>query len=137
VRWIRVVVGVVVAVTATGLAGCGDDQPADGDPVAFCERLDRLTTNDPFLAFGDVATAADIEAAFSALVARADELVEVAPPEPRGAALDFAEAAAALDSLMAGAAYDSAALDARAYRDEQLAYAAASDRLLRYFESSC
>jgi hypothetical protein len=133
VRWIRVVLGVVVL----GLAGCGDDGPGAGDQTAFCARLDRLTSNDPFLAFGDTATAADIEQAFAALVARADELVEVAPPEPRGAALDFAEAAAALDELLAEAGYDGTAVNPSSYRDEQLAYAAASDRLLRYLDTSC
>jgi hypothetical protein len=133
VRWIRVVVGVVVL----GLAGCGDDGPGEGDQAAFCARLDRLTGNDPFLAFGDTATAAEIEQAFAALVARADELVDVAPPEPRGAALDFAEAAAALDELLAQSGYDGTAVQPAAYRDEQLAYAAASDRLLRYLDTSC
>ena len=132
-RWITVVVAVLIV----SLTGCGDDGPADGDQALFCERLDRLTANDPFLAFGDIATAADIEAAFSALVERAEEMVEVAPPEPCEAARDIAEAAAALDALLAAVEYDGAAADARAYRDEQLAYAAASDRLLRYLESEC
>jgi hypothetical protein len=120
------------------VTGCGDDGgPSDGDPAAFCARLDRLTNNDPFRAFGDRATTAEIEQAFTALVARASEIVDVAPPEARGAAGDYADAARELDDLMAGAAYDGNAIDARAYRDQQVAYAAAAARLERHLESEC
>lgn len=119
-----------------GLAACGRGGDA-ADPQAFCDRLDRLTTNDPFLAFGDTATAAEIEEAFAALVARADELVDVAPPEARAAAGDYADATRALDELMAAGSYDGTAVDDRAYRAEQLAYADAADRLLRYLDTEC
>lgn len=118
------------------LAGCGGDG-GTVDAAAFCDRLDRLTQNDPFLAFGDTATPAEIEQAFGALVERAGELLEAAPDEARGAARDYAEAASALDSLMAGAGYDGALVDARAYRAEQLTYSEAADRLLRYLDAQC
>jgi len=119
------------------LGACGGNDDDDGDAAAFCDRLDRLTENDPFLAFGDTATADEIEQAFGALVDRAQELVDVAPPEARAAARDYAESAGAVDALMAGAGYDGTAVDARAYRTQQLAYADASRLLLRYLESEC
>ena len=128
---------VLVLASATALAGCGGGSASDGDQARFCERLDRLTRNDPFLAFGDTASPEDIEVAFAALIARADALVEVAPAAARPAARDYAAAAKALDSLLAGAAYRGAQVDAAAYRDEQLAYAEASQRLERYLDSEC
>ena len=117
-------------------AACGDGG-ASADPEVFCDRLDRLTRNDPFLAFGATATPAEIEEGFEALVARAEELVEVAPEDVRPAAQTYRDAAVAMDELMADAGYDGARLDARAYRDEEVAYTEAADRLLRYLESEC
>ena len=38
---------------------------------------------------------------------------------------------------MAGAGYVGSQVDARAYRDEQLAYSDAADRLLRYLDTEC
>lgn len=127
----------VVLAVALASAGCGGDGGDGSDPAAFCERLDRLTRNDPFLAFGDTATAAEIEQAFTALADRADELVDVAPPEARGAALDLADAVDEMASLMNAAGFDGTAVDARAYRDAQVSYAGASDRLLRYLDAEC
>jgi hypothetical protein len=129
----------VLLVGAAALAaGCGDDEPSDGErAAAFCERLDRLTTNDPFAAFGDRATAGEVQAAFEALVARADGLLDTAPDEARAAARDYADAAHGLDSLLAGAAYDGAAVDVREYRDEQLRYVEAATRLERHLTSEC
>ena len=118
------------------LSACGDDGPS-ADPEAFCRRLDRLTTNDPFLAFGATASPAEIEQGFEALVLRADELVDVAPEEVRPAAQAYRDAAAAMDELMAAAGYDGARLDVRAYRDEEEAYTEAADRLLRHLEAEC
>ena len=120
------------------LGACGaDDGRDEGDAATFCARLDRLTENDPFLAFGDTATADEVAQAFEALVDRAAELTAVAPPEARVAARDYAESAGALDALLAGAGYDGTAVDSRAYRDEQLAYAEASRLLVRYLDSEC
>lgn len=127
---------VALAVGIVALGGCGSGSDA-GDPVAFCERLERLTRNDPFLAFGDTASAADIEAAFEALVARARELRETAPPDVRPAARDYEEATVALDSLLAGAAFDPTQVDPRTYRNEQLAYVEAAQRLERYLTAEC
>jgi hypothetical protein len=118
------------------LAGCRDDGP-EPDRAAFCERLGRLTENDPFLAFGDTATAAEIEEGFEALVARADELATVAPDEVRPAAEAYATSARAMDELMDDAGYVGGRVDARAYRYEQEAYTEAADRLLRYLEVEC
>jgi hypothetical protein len=118
------------------LAACGSGSD-DGDQARYCERLDRLTGNDPFLAFGDTATAAEIEEAFGALVDRAEALVDVAPPDVRAATRDYADAAAALDGLLADAGYDGADVDATAYRKEQTAYVEAAQRLERYLESEC
>jgi hypothetical protein len=114
--------------------GCGDD---DGphDATAFCAHLERLSENDPFAAFGDRATDAEIEQAFHALVARADELAALAPDEERPTARDYAEAAKGLDELMAAAGYDGSRLDTRAYRDEQVRYADAAARLERYLQT--
>jgi hypothetical protein len=120
--------------TAAACGGRGDD---GGDPAAFCDRLDRLTRNDPFLAFGDTATPAEIEQAFAALVDRADELVDVAPPEARGAARDLAEATDEMESLMDAAGFEGGDLDARAYREAQVTYTEASDRLLRFLDTEC
>lgn len=125
-----------ILVVAVILSACGDDGPTP-DPAAFCERLDRLTENDPFLAFGDTATTAEIELAFEALVARADELVDTAPDDARGAARDYADAARGLDGLLEDAGYDGSLVDSRAYRAEQLAYSEAANRLLRYLDTEC
>ncbi len=116
--------------------GCGDDG-SSADKDAFCERLDRLTGNDPFLAFGATASAEEIEQGFEALVARAEELADVAPEDVRPAAEQYREAAAAMDELMDAAGYDGARLDPSAYRNEEVAYTEASDRLLRYLETEC
>lgn len=136
-RRLAVLVGATVFTGAAVLGACGDGGDAAGDPALFCERLDRLTRNDPFLAFGERADAGDIEVAFGALADRADELVDAAPPEARGAARDYADAVDALDSLLASAAYSPTELDARAYRNEQVAYAEAAQRLERYLEAEC
>jgi hypothetical protein len=126
--------GILVAMLL--LVACGGDGD-EADPALFCQRLDRLTENDPFSAFGDSATSAEIEEGFRALVARADELVDVAPEDARAAARAFAESAASMQDVLDEAGFDPSALDARAYRDAQLTYAEASDRLLRYLESEC
>ena len=128
-RWVAVAVLLV-------LSACGDDG-ASADPEAFCRRLDRHTTNDPFLAFGATASAEEVEQGFEALVLRADELVDVAPDEVRPAAQAYRDAAAAMDELMAAAGYEPTRLDARAYRDEEEAYTEAADRLIRHLESEC
>lgn len=126
-----------LSLAAAVLTGCGDDGPGDGDAALFCQRLDRLATNDPFAAFGDTASARDIETAFAALVARADELVDVAPPDVRAAARDYADAAHALDAMLADAGYLPSVAEPSAYRDEQTAYTEAAARLERYLESEC
>lgn len=128
---------VALSLAAAVLAGCGDDGPGEGDAALFCERLDRLTTNDPFAAFGDTASARDIETAFAALLARADELVDVAPPDVRAAAGDYADAARALDAMLDEAGYLPSVVDPGAYRNEQTAYTEAAARLERYLESEC
>jgi hypothetical protein len=136
-RRLAVLVGTTLLAGAAVLGACGDDGDSAGDPALFCERLDRLTRNDPFLAFGETADAGDIEVAFGALVDRAGELLDVAPPEARAAARDYADAVEALDSLLAGAAYSPTEVDARAYRNEQVAYAEAAQRLERYLDAEC
>lgn len=128
-RWVAVAV-------LLALSACGDDGPS-ADPEVFCQRLDHLATNDPFLAFGAAASPEEIEQGFEALVLRADELVDVAPDEVRPAAQTYRDAAAAMDELMAAAGYAPTRLDARAYRDEEVAYTEAADRLLRHLETEC
>lgn len=130
-------VAMLVAAGLLAVAACGARDADLGDEALFCERLDRLTRNDPFLAFGDTASADDIEVAFGALIDRADELLDVAPPEARAAARDYAEAAEELDSLLASAAYLPANVDTRAYRNEQIAYVEAAQRLERYLTAEC
>jgi hypothetical protein len=120
---------------AVPLSACHDDPEAD--PKVFCDRLGRLTENDPFLAFGDTATPEEIAEAFKALVERAGELADAAPDEIRPAAEDYADATTAMDDLMAEAGYDGARLDARAYRDQQQRYTEASKRLLAYLDAEC
>jgi hypothetical protein len=120
-----------------GSGACSDSGGGDGDQALFCERLDRLTRNDPFLAFGDTASADDIEVAFRALVERSEELVAVAPRDGRAAARDYAEAVDALDSILAGAAYDPLVVDAGEYVARQADYATAAQRLERYLDATC
>jgi hypothetical protein len=122
-------------VSGAGLTGCGDDS-GDGDPAAFCQRLDRLTENDPFQAFGDTATKTEMQEAFTALKARADELVEVAPAAAQAAATDYRDAVLGLDELLAGAGYGTD-VDVRAYREQQTAYVEAAQRLERYLTAEC
>jgi hypothetical protein len=117
-------------------AGGGDDDPAP-DPVAFCRSLERLADNDPFEAFGDRATEAEIAAAFDALVARADELLDLAPDEPRGAARDLAETSRRLRDLLADAGGDPAEVDGLAYSDAQARYDEAAGRLERHLTAEC
>lgn len=123
------------AVAALGLAACGDDG-GDGDQALFCERLERLTENDPFVAFGARATEAEMETAFAALRARADELDEVAPPSARSAAAAYRDAVERLDELLAEAGYGPD-VDVRAYREAQTTYVEASVRLERYLTAEC
>lgn len=119
------------------LFGCADGGDGEGDAARFCQRLDQLTSNDPFRAFGDTASAAEIEAAFAALIERADALVDLAPRDARPAARDYAEASVELDALLADAGYVGAGVDVLAYQEEQIAYAEAAQRLERYLESEC
>ena len=129
---------VLLATGAWAVAACGDDAPTDAERAAtFCERLDRLTANDPFAAFGDEATSTEVATAFEALVERAEELADTAPDEARAAARDYAESAAALEDLLRSAGYDGPEVDARAYREEQARYAEAARRLERHLESEC
>jgi hypothetical protein len=126
---------VILAATLL-LVACGGDGD-EADPALFCQRLDRLTENDPFRAFGDTASAAEIEEGFDALVARAEELVDVAPDDARPAARAFAESASTMRDVLDEAGFDPSTLDTRAYRDAQLIYTEASDRLLRYLDTEC
>lgn len=120
------------------LAACGGGGPSDAARQHdFCTRLELLTQNDPFQAFGDRATSAEIEAAFHALVQRASALAEAAPDDVRPTARSYAGAATALDTLMAAAGYDGGAVDARAYRDAQNDYTEAAASLERYLTSQC
>jgi hypothetical protein len=127
----------VTALLVVALAGTGcGDHGRDGDQAAFCQRLDGLTENDPFQAFGDTATEAQMQEAFTALKARADELVEVAPDTARGAATDYRDAVQGLDALLAEAGYGTD-VDVRAYREQQMAYVEAAQRLERYLTAEC
>lgn len=126
--------GLALAAVALGLAACSS--ASEGDQAAFCERLDRLQRNDPFEAFGDQATPAEIEIAFTALRDRAQELLDVAPQDVRAAARDYRDAVRALDDLLAGAAYGTD-VDAAAYREQQVAYTEAAQRLERYLRAEC
>jgi hypothetical protein len=127
--------GAVVAALLVA-AGCGGGS-SHSDARTFCARLERLTQNDPFRAFGARATSTEIKAAFDALHTSAARLAAVAPDEARSAATDFADAADRMRSLMAGAGYDGSLVDAPRYRDAQVDYFAASGRLERYLVASC
>lgn len=129
------VLAVAAVVAGAASAGCGDDS-SHGDQATFCQRLDRLTENDPFQAFGDTATEAEMQEAFTALKARADELVEVAPDAAEAAATDYRDAVLGLDGLLADAGYG-ADVDVRAYREQQTAYVEAAQRLERYLTAEC
>ena len=95
------------------------------------------TDNDPFAAFGDRATEAQIEQAFSALVERAEEILELAPDDARPTAREFRESAQELRDLLDDAGGDPAEVDTRAYRDQQVRYSEAAGLLERYLESEC
>ncbi|MDQ2650382.1 MAG: hypothetical protein M3Z03_12625 [Actinomycetota bacterium] len=126
------IAGVALLVNAEG-----DDGDPAPDPAAFCRSLERLADNDPFEAFGDRATEAEISAAFDALVQRADELLELAPDEPRGAARDLAETSRRLRDLLAEAGGNAAEVDGLAYSDAQARYDEAASRLERYLTAEC
>jgi hypothetical protein len=122
-------------VTLAGACGGGSEDTSDAK--AFCQQLDRLAANDPFAAFGDRATDEEVSTAFDALVARAGALRHVAPAEARASAREYAEAAAALQRLLAAADFDGTKVDARAYRDQQLRYTKAAALLERYLSNEC
>ncbi|HEY9555549.1 MAG TPA: hypothetical protein VIR58_02375 [Acidimicrobiales bacterium] len=136
-RWPLVLLPVLVPMLALVACSDGDGADAAGDPELFCDRLDRLVRNDPFLAFGERATNDEIAMAFDALVQRADELVEVAPPEARAAARTYAESTRALDDLLAEVGHDGTEVDARAYREQEITYKDSAQRLERHLESEC
>ncbi len=124
------------ATALLALAACGGGS-SSSDAKAFCSRLDRLSQNDPFRGFGARATNTEIKAAFTALVTSSRELADVAPAEVRPTAEAYAQAAAKMSSLMAGAGYDGSLVDAPAYRAAQEDYTAASTSLVRYLTSQC
>ena len=135
-RAVAAVAAIVALLLGGGLAGCRDED-GGGDQAAFCERLGRLTENDPFVAFGSTATEAEVQAAFEALRARAEELDEVAPSAAASpAAADYLDAVVRLDGLLAEAGYGPD-VDVRAYREAQTAYVEASVRLERYLTTEC
>src|SRR3546814_3762744 len=119
-RWPLVLLPVLVPMLALVACSDGDGADAAGDPELFCDRLDRLVRNDPFLAFGERATIDEIAMAFDALVQRADELAEVAPPEARAAARTSAESTRALDDPHAEVGHAGNEVSARAYRDKEI-----------------
>jgi hypothetical protein len=129
--------GIAGAVALLAVAACSHGGASTTGATTICDRLDRLTQNDPFRAFGARATPKEIQAAFTAVVARAKDLVAGAPADIRPDAQAYANAATRLDSLMAGAGYDGAAVDAVAYRDAQNAYYTAADSLIRYYTTQC
>ena len=126
----------VVAGLLVLVASCGGGSGEGADPERFCRLLDRLATNDPFLAFGDTATPDEIGIAFTALRDRAAELVDAAPDDVRPAARRYSEAVAALDDLLAEVDYRTD-VDARAYTAAQLDYVEAAERLERHLDDSC
>lgn len=128
---------VLAAVLVLGLLGGACSDGPSADERAFCERLGRLTQDDPFAAFGPRATSADVREAFSALVERAGDLADVAPEVIRGPARDYAEAAEALDDLLAAADYDGDRVDLREYREQQVAYTKAAATLERHLAAEC
>lgn len=132
---VRLLAGVLAGATVFGVGGCGSDGPT-ADPELFCQRLDRLASNDPFDAFGDVATPDQVETAFAALRERAAELVEVAPERARSAADEYRAAVIAIDDLLRGAGYSSS-VDPQAYQPLQLDYIEAAQRLERFLEAEC
>src|SRR3546814_15665107 len=81
-RWPLVLLPVLVPMLALVACSDGDGADAAGDPELFCDRLDRLVRNDPFLAFGERATNDEIAMAFLALVQRTNDLSAVPPPAP-------------------------------------------------------
>lgn len=125
----------VALAPALVLGACGDDD--DGDAATFCDRLVDLTENDPFASLGDAATASQMEAAMTALRARAEELVDVAPEVARGATTDYRDAVVAVDDLLAEAGYSPARLDVGRYQAASKDYAAAAVRLERHLTAEC
>ena len=129
---VRRATAAIALVLATG---CGGSSHADAK--VFCQRLERLSENDPFRAFGARATTTEIETAFDALQTSASGLAAVAPDDARSAARAYADSVDRMRSLLQGAAFDGSQVDQRAYRDAQVDYFAASTRLERYLTSSC
>jgi hypothetical protein len=128
---------IAVALVGGGVALLRDDADRGPDAPAFCTRLERLAKNDPFAAFGDRATEAQIEQAFEALVARADELVELAPEEARASAREYQASATELRDLLGDAKGDPGDVDTRAYRNQQIRYSKAAGLLERYLANEC
>jgi hypothetical protein len=116
--------------------GCSDDE-GDGDLQAFCTQVDRLSTNDPFAAFGDTAKPEEMRVAFSALVERADDLAAPAPPAIAGAAGRYATATHDLDRLLAAAGYDGRNVDVLAYQNAQADYDEAKAQIEKFATKRC
>lgn len=126
----------VLVLGLVGVGACGGDDGGGADPAGFCEQLDRLAENDPFAALGATASEAEMEAAFRALVARAEELADAAPADARAASAAYLDAVERLDALLADAGYGTD-VDVRAYRAAQTDHVEATTRLERYLNDVC
>lgn len=107
--------GVVVAgVLAAGLAGCGSDDEG-GDVVAFCEAVTELQDENPFAEL-EIASPAEMRAAFDRLDEGVDRIADSAPGEVRRQAEAYQASVDELIDQLRGAGFDPRNVDALDYR---------------------
>jgi hypothetical protein len=124
----------VFAVALLTAAGCSSDD--GGDLRAFCAGVERLRDSDPFADL-EVASPAEMRAAFEELQAGAARIRDEAPSEAAVPADRYHAAVDALVDQLRGAGFDPRRLDSLGYGRATSDYGEAADSLDGTADSLC
>lgn len=124
------------AVVSGGLfaASCSGDD--DGDLATFCRDYRSLADNNPFAAL-DMASPADMGAAFEALQDAADTIEGSAPDGLDRLASDYADSIDSMVEILSTADFDPRHMDTSAYRRATIDYEAAATALSNETTARC